>query len=59
MFTNINLTDVWTGYKVVRREVFSTIILTEDRFGFEPEVTAKIAKGKWRVWAMFRHNVLG
>lgn len=50
MFTNLGLTDVWTCYKVFRREVVQSIILREDRFGFEPEVTAKVAKGKWRVY---------
>ena len=50
MFTNLNLTDVWTCYKVFRREVFDGFNLQEARFGFEPEVTAKVARGKWRVY---------
>lgn len=50
MFTNLNLTDVWTCYKVFRREVFDGFDLQEERFGFEPEVTAKVARGKWRVY---------
>jgi glycosyltransferase involved in cell wall biosynthesis len=50
MFTDLNLTDVWTCYKVFRREVLEQIALREDRFGFEPEITAKIAKGRWRVY---------
>jgi glycosyltransferase involved in cell wall biosynthesis len=50
MFTNLNLTDVWTCYKAFRREVLQKINLREDRFGFEPEVTAKVAKGRWRVY---------
>ena len=50
MFTNLNLTDVWTCYKAFRREVLQGIILKENRFGFEPEVTAKVAKGKWRIY---------
>lgn len=50
MFTNLNLTDVWTCYKVFRREVFDGFDLQEARFGFEPEVTAKVARGKWRVY---------
>jgi glycosyltransferase involved in cell wall biosynthesis len=50
MFTNLNLTDVWTCYKVFRREVFDGFELQEERFGFEPEVTAKVARGKWRVY---------
>lgn len=44
MFTNLNLTDMEVCYKVFRREVIQGINLEEDRFGFEPEVTAKIAK---------------
>jgi glycosyltransferase involved in cell wall biosynthesis len=50
MFSNLNLTDVWTCYKVFRREVLESITLREERFGFEPEVTAKIAKGRWRIY---------
>ncbi len=50
MFTNLNLSDVWTCYKVFRREVLQGIELKEDRFGFEPEVTAKVAKGRWRIF---------
>ena len=43
MFTNLNLTDMETCYKVFRREVIQAIPIEEDRFGFEPEVTAKVA----------------
>jgi glycosyltransferase involved in cell wall biosynthesis len=50
MFTNLNLTDMETCYKVFRREVFRDITLKSNRFGFEPEITAKIAKRKWRVY---------
>ncbi|WP_353415591.1 glycosyltransferase family 2 protein [Haloferula helveola] len=46
MFTNLNLTDMETCYKVFRREVMSKIEIEEDRFGFEPEITAKISKMK-------------
>jgi glycosyltransferase involved in cell wall biosynthesis len=46
MFTNINLTDMETCYKVFRREVIQSITIEENRFGFEPEITAKIAKMK-------------
>ena len=49
MFTNINLTDMETCYKAFRREVVQSIRIEEDRFGFEPEITAKIAKKKCRV----------
>jgi glycosyltransferase involved in cell wall biosynthesis len=52
MFTNLNLTDMETCYKVFRREVLQGITLKSDRFGFEPEITAKIAKRRpsWRVY---------
>lgn len=50
VFTDLNLSDVWTCYKVFKREVLEQITLKEDRFGFEPEVTAKVAKGGWRVY---------
>jgi len=52
MFTNLNLTDMETCYKVFRREVIQSIEIEEDRFGFEPEVTAKVAKGGWRVFEL-------
>ena len=44
MFTNLNLTDMETCYKLFRREVIQSLQIEEDRFGFEPEITAKIAK---------------
>ena len=44
MFTNLNLTDMESGYKVFRREVIQSLVLVEKRFGFEPEVTAKVAR---------------
>jgi len=53
MFTNLNLTDMETCYKVFRREVLQGINLKSNRFGFEPEITAKIAKRRnpsWRVY---------
>jgi len=50
IFTNLKLTDMETCYKVFRREVLQGIQLKSDRFGFEPEITAKIAKGKWRIY---------
>jgi glycosyltransferase involved in cell wall biosynthesis len=46
MLTNFNLTDIETGYKLFRADILKSIILEEDRFGFEPEVTAKISKIK-------------
>lgn len=48
--TNLKLTDMETCYKVFRREVLNGIELRSDRFGFEPEITAKIAKKDWRVY---------
>ena len=50
MFTNLNLTDMETGYKAFRREVIQSINIEEDRFGFEPEITAKIARGQFRIY---------
>jgi glycosyltransferase involved in cell wall biosynthesis len=50
MLTNLKLTDMETCYKVFRREVLEGITLKSDRFGFEPECTAKIAKGNWRIY---------
>ena len=50
MFTNLNLTDMETCYKVFRAEVIRSIRIESDRFGFEPEVTAKVAKGHWHVY---------
>jgi glycosyltransferase involved in cell wall biosynthesis len=44
MFTNINLTDMETCYKLFRREVLTKITIEENRFGFEPEITAKVAR---------------
>lgn len=50
MFTNINLTDMETGYKMFTREVADKLDLQENRFGMEPEFTAKIAQMKCRVY---------
>ena len=50
MATTLNLTDMETCYKMMRREVVESLDLREDRFGIEPEMTAKIAKGNWRVY---------
>ena len=50
MFTNLNLTDMETCYKVFRLEVLESLDLCEDRFGIEPEITAKVAAGGWRVY---------
>jgi glycosyltransferase involved in cell wall biosynthesis len=48
--TDLNLSDVWTCYKAFKREVLEGIDLQEDRFGFEQEITIKIAKNGWRVY---------
>jgi len=50
IFTNLKLTDMETCYKVFRKEVLTGIQLKSNRFGFEPEITAKIAKHDWRVY---------
>jgi len=50
MFTNLNLTDMETGYKAFRRDLLREIAIEESRFGFEPEITAKIAKLNCRVY---------
>jgi glycosyltransferase involved in cell wall biosynthesis len=50
MLTNLNLTDMETCYKAFRREVIQAIRIEEDRFGFEPEITAKIAKMNVRIY---------
>ena len=48
--TNLNLSDVWTCYKAFRREVLDDLDLRENRFGFEQEVTIKVARKGWRVY---------
>jgi glycosyltransferase involved in cell wall biosynthesis len=50
LLTNLNLSDVWTCYKVFRREALQGIRLQENRFGFEPEITARVAKAGWRIY---------
>ena len=50
MFTNLNLTDMETCYKMVRAPVMKSLILTSDRFGFEPEITARLAQARARIW---------
>jgi glycosyltransferase involved in cell wall biosynthesis len=50
MFTNINLTDMETCYKVFKKDVIKNIEICENRFGFEPEITAKVAKMKCRIF---------
>ena len=50
MFTNLNLTDMETCYKVFRREVLQQIQIEENRFGFEPEITAKVSRLKVRIY---------
>jgi hypothetical protein len=50
MFTDLNLTDMETCYKAFRREIIQQINIEENRFGFEPEVTAKVAKLRCRIY---------
>lgn len=50
MFTDLNLTDMETCYKMFRREVIQSIKINENRFGFEPEVTAKIAAAGYKIY---------
>lgn len=50
MFTNVNLSDIESCYKAFRREVIQSIRVEEDRFGFEPEVTAKVARMNLRLY---------
>jgi glycosyltransferase involved in cell wall biosynthesis len=50
MLTNLNLTDMETCYKAFRREVIQEMPLESKRFGFEPEVTIKVARGDWRIY---------
>ena len=50
MLTNLNLTDMETCYKVFRRDLLASITIEEDRFGFEPEIVAKIAHAKARIY---------
>lgn len=52
MFTDLNLTDMETCYKVIRTPLAKKLILTTDRFGFEPEVTARLAQAKARIWEL-------
>ncbi len=52
MFTDLNLTDMETCYKVFRREVIQSITLKEDRFGIEPELVAKVAQMRLRIYEM-------
>src|SRR6202049_5220044 len=49
IFTTLKITDIETCYKVCRREVLEKMEIKSKRFGFEPEFTAKIAKGRWRI----------
>jgi glycosyltransferase involved in cell wall biosynthesis len=53
MFTNLNLTDMETCYKVFRREVLEGLQLKSNRFGFEPEITAKVAKRRNPAWRIY------
>jgi glycosyltransferase involved in cell wall biosynthesis len=50
MFTDLNLTDMETCYKMVRAPLMKSLVFTSDRFGFEPEITARLAQAKARIW---------
>src|SRR6266545_7096055 len=50
MFSNLNLTDMETCYKMVRAPLLKSLPLTSDRFGFEPEITARLAQARARIW---------
>ncbi len=50
MLTNLNLTDMETCYKMVRAPLMKSLVLTSDRFGFEPEITARLAQARARIW---------
>lgn len=50
MFSDLNLTDMETGYKMIRAPLLKSLVLTSNRFGFEPEVTARLAQAQARVW---------
>jgi hypothetical protein len=50
MFTNLNLTDMETCDKMVRAPLMKSLVLTSDRFGFEPEIVARLAQAQARVW---------
>jgi hypothetical protein len=50
MMTDLTLTDMETCYKMVRAPLMKSLVLTSNRFGFEPEVTARLAQAKARIW---------
>jgi glycosyltransferase involved in cell wall biosynthesis len=52
MFTDLNLTDMETCYKLVRAPLMKKLILTSNRFGFEPEITARLAQSHARIWEL-------
>ena len=52
MFTNLNLTDVETCYKLVRADLMKRLPLTSNRFGFEVEITARLAQARARIWEL-------
>jgi glycosyltransferase involved in cell wall biosynthesis len=52
MLTDLNLTDMETCYKMVRAPLMKSLVLTSDRFGFEPEITARLAQANARIWEL-------
>ena len=52
MMTDLNLTDMETCYKMVRAPLMKSLVLTSNRFGFEPEVVARLSQAKARIWEL-------
>jgi glycosyltransferase involved in cell wall biosynthesis len=52
IFTNLNLTDMETCYKMVRTPLMQSLVLTSNRFGFEPELTARLSQAAARIWEL-------
>ncbi len=50
IFTDLNLTDIMTGHKVFKKDIIDRVTLKENKFGFESEITTKIAKPKCRIY---------
>ena len=59
MFTNLNLTDMECCYKVFKKDLIKNIKLIEDRFGFEPEITAKISKKNLKIYEIELNTLVG
>ena len=57
-FSNLNMTDMETGFKVFKREVIQSIVLKENSFGIEPEITIKLAKKKFIFFLKYQLNIM-